>query len=244
MFSDPFADLPTLAELTRGLNELIDENVVSHSPANTSTANAVEEGPGQSLPMFLPSFATGSPPYPVPYPASPLFVPVPTLPLFSAPGPSAYSVTTPLTISGPAPASFVGAFSFPSSASGGNPHPPLVPPCWGAGHSPGAHVVGVQQLTGALTPTVNTTTAADVPRPSTHPSNGPSPSQVIDDCICPVCKKVFTRKGNMRQHFTTKHDPTASKYHCLHCVRQYTRKSDLTRHVKREHADTDTMTFQ
>ncbi|RDX44390.1 hypothetical protein OH76DRAFT_1409112 [Lentinus brumalis] len=55
---------------------------------------------------------------------------------------------------------------------------------------------------------------------------------------------VFTRKGNMRQHFTTKHDPTASKYHCLHCVRQYTRKSDLTRHVKREHADTDTTTFQ
>ena len=52
---------------------------------------------------------------------------------------------------------------------------------------------------------------------------------------CDKCEKVFTKKGNLKGHISSKHEGKRSQ--CNQCDKTYTDSGSLKRHVKTVHAE-------
>ena len=52
---------------------------------------------------------------------------------------------------------------------------------------------------------------------------------------CPDCEKSFSRKENMKEHWTIAHKGDSAQFRCELCEKPFTRKRNLTRHMEEEH---------
>ncbi|RPD61305.1 hypothetical protein L227DRAFT_65007 [Lentinus tigrinus ALCF2SS1-6] len=99
-----------------------------------------------------------------------------------------------------------------------------------------AHATGwLTSFTPAVytTPTVaalNTNIDSSIPPSGTGLTSG-------QKVRCPDCDQEFTRRGNMTQHWRSKHDPNPPRFPCPfpYCARTYGRRNDLAAHVRDKH---------